>query len=186
MNDASSAQGTGSESPFAVLGLPARFALDAATLEARVRDLQRALHPDKHAQGTPAERRASLSRAVSVNEAYRALRDELTRGAALLRMRGRDVKETGGAVDPAFLMEIMELRETLGEARAARAIDRVRRLADEVSASLRASSVALAEALDVTHDLARAEGELARMRYYRRFLDEVALAEEDAAAAPSS
>jgi molecular chaperone HscB len=170
------------ESPFEVLGLPVRYALDAHVLDGRVRELQRALHPDKHSQGTPAERRAALSRAVSVNEAYRALRDDLSRGAALLRARGRAVSETGGAADPAFLMEIMELRETLGEARATHAIDRVRRLADEVRASLGASSVALAEALDVTNDLARAETELGRMRYYRRFLDEVALAEEEAAA----
>lgn len=171
------------ESPFDVLGLPAQYALDASVLEARVRDLQRALHPDKHTNGTPAERRVSLSRAVSVNEAYRALRDDLGRGTALLRVRGRDVKETAGAADPAFLMEIMELRETLGEARAAHAIDRVRKLALEVTASFDRSRAGLADALDAKNDLDRAEAELTRMRYYRRFLDEVALAEEDAAVA---
>jgi len=168
------------ESPFDVLGLPARYALDASVLEARVRDLQRALHPDRHAQGTPAERRVSLSRAVSVNEAYRALRDDLSRAAALLRVRGRDAKE-GGVAAPAFLMEIMELRETLGEARAARDIARVRKLAVDVDQSLRAANAALTEAIDAQNDLDRAEAELAKMRYYRRFLDEVALAEEDAA-----
>ncbi len=173
------------DSPFDVLGLPTRFALDAAVLEARVRDLQRALHPDKHANGTAPERRAALSRAVSVNEAYRTLRDDLSRGSALLRVRGRAVSETGGAADPAFLMEIMELRETLGEARAARALDRVQKLAADVEASLRASSAALADALDAKNDLDRAEAEIGKMRYYRRFLDEVALAEEDAAATPS-
>lgn len=189
------------QDPFDVLGLPATFALDPAVLEARVRDLQRALHPDKHAQGTPAERRMALSRAVSVNEAYRALRDDLSRATALLRLRGRDPKETGGPADPAFLMEIMELRERLGEARASGAIDDVRALAAQVSRALTTSSEALARALDgnpdprsakaspaavgppsagAPADLDRAEAELARMRYYRRFLDEAALAEEDA------
>lgn len=168
--------------PFDILGLPARFALDAQVLEARVRELQRALHPDKHANGTPAERRAALSRAVTVNEAHRALRDDLSRAAALLRLRGREVRE-GGQADPAFLMEIMELRETLGEARAARAIERVRALAAEVRASVERSRAALTEALDVQGDLDRADAELSKMRYYRRFLDEVELAEEDAASA---
>lgn len=170
------------ESPFDVLGLPAQFALELSVLEARVRDLQRALHPDRHTNGTPAERRASLSRAVSVNEAYRTLRDELTRAAALLRLRGRDPKETGGVADPQFLMEVMELRESLAEARAARASDRVRTLASEVTRSMDATRREIASALDANADLDRAERELAKMRYYRRFLDEVALAEEDAAA----
>ena len=49
------------ESPFDVLGLPVRYAIDPSTLEARVRDLQRALHPDKHTNGTPAERRIASS-----------------------------------------------------------------------------------------------------------------------------
>ncbi|MFO0681787.1 MAG: Fe-S protein assembly co-chaperone HscB [Sandaracinus sp.] len=167
--------------PFDILGLPATFALDADALEARVRELQRAFHPDRHASGTPAERRAALSRAVTVNEAHRVLRDDLSRAAAILRLRGREVKEGGGQADPAFLMEIMELRETLGEARAARAIERVRALAGEVRASLERSKAALADALDARGELERAEAELSKMRYYRRFLDEVELAEEDAA-----
>ena len=37
---------------------------------------------------------------MTVNEAYRALRDDLTRGAALLRLRGREIKEQGGAAEP--------------------------------------------------------------------------------------
>jgi molecular chaperone HscB len=173
------------ESPFEVLGLPARFALDPAVLEARVRDLQRALHPDKHARGTPAERRAALSRAVGVNEAYRALRDDLSRASALLRVHGRDPKETGTPADPAFLMEIMELRETLAEARAAGAIERIRALASDVAAREAQTRAALEAALDASSDLDRAERELAKMRYYRRFHDEVALAEEDHVSPPN-
>jgi molecular chaperone HscB len=174
------------ESPFDVLGLPARFALEPSVLEARVRELQRALHPDKHTSGTPAERRAALSRAVTVNEAYRTLRDDLSRGAALLRLRGREIKEQGGAADPAFLMEVMELRESLGDARAARDLSRVRALADEVRSLEREAAAALARALDEALDLDGAEAALSRMRYYRRFLDEVALAEEDAVASEPS
>jgi molecular chaperone HscB len=166
------------ESPFDVLGLPARYALDSAVLEARVRELQRVLHPDKHARGTAAERRVALSRAVTVNEAYRALRDDLSRASALLRARGREAKETAPA-DAAFLMEVMELRESLAEARAERAIDRVRALASEVTNALNDARASLEAALDVANDLDRAEAELAKMRYYRRFLDEVAVAEED-------
>ena len=56
---------------FDVLGLPPAFDLDAALLEQRYRELQRALHPDRFVKAQASERRASLARAVSVNEAYR-------------------------------------------------------------------------------------------------------------------
>ncbi len=48
------------ENPFDVLGLPHRFDLDPAEIESRYRDLQRAVHPDRHAREAPAERRAAL------------------------------------------------------------------------------------------------------------------------------
>ncbi len=163
-----------SESPFDTLGLPARFELDLATLEARVRDLQRALHPDRHASGTPAERRASLSRAVSVNEAYRVLRDDLTRAAVLLGSASEP------AADPEFLMEIMELREGLSDARTGASIERVRDLAAIVRSRSSAARASLATALDVDADPGRAAAALSKLRYYRRFLDEVEVAEEDA------
>ncbi len=162
------------ESPFDVLGLPRRFELDLAVLEARVRDLQRALHPDRHTSGTPAERRAALSRAVSVNEAYRTLRDELTRAAVLVGAHAE-------APDPAFLMEIMELREGLADARAGSSIEAVRKLAAEVRTRAATSRSVLADAIDGRPDAARAAEALSKLRYYRRFLDEVEVAEEDAA-----
>jgi molecular chaperone HscB len=169
-----------SESPFDVLGLPPRFEIDLAVLEARVRDLQRALHPDRHANGTPAERRVAMSRAVSVNEAFRTLRDDLTRAAALLD--GASDKPA----DPDFLMEIMELREGLSDAREAGSIDRVRTLALDVRARAAAARATLATALDVAHDRTKAADALAKLRYYRRFLDEVEVAEEDARTANRS
>lgn len=169
-----------SESPFDVLGLPRRFELDLATLEARVRELQRALHPDKHAAGTPAERRASMSRAVSVNEAYRTLRDDLTRAAALI-----DAPQDEAA-DPDFLMEIMELREGLADARESASIERARKLADTVRERSASTRAALATALDVEGDPHKAADALSKLRYYRRFLDEVEVAEEDALAANRS
>ena len=81
--------------------------------------------------------------------------------------------------DPAFLTEVMELREALAEARAEGALERVRALASGVAAAQARSRAVLGEALDRDGDLDRAEAELGKMRYYRRFLDEVALAEED-------
>ena len=172
--------------PFDTLGLAPDFELDVGTLEARYRDLQKALHPDKHVNAPPAERRAALARAVNVNEAYRALKDELKRAEALLARHGGKVsEEDAGASDPEFLMEVMELREALAEARAEQDLDAVGKLgarvaehAKQTRQTLLAAFRALAEGQGA--DLEQAAAQVGRMRYYRRFQDEVDRIEEDA------
>lgn len=112
-------------SPFELLGVPLLFALDEQELERRHRDLSRALHPDRYAGRPSSERREALSRAMSVNEAFRKLRDPLSRAEALLSQLGRDVSESNlPKPDPALLMRVMEQREELSAAR--RSGDRAR------------------------------------------------------------
>jgi molecular chaperone HscB len=171
---------------FDVLGLPPAFDLETKTLEQRYRDLQRALHPDKFAQASAAERRRSLSHAVSVNDAFRVLRDPIERAALLLaRFGGATREHGGGTADPALLMEVMELREQLSDTKANRDTKAREKLANEVRTLDRRSTDELRQAfvsleagdrgaLDVA---ARA---LSRLRYYRRFLDEVAVLEDAA------
>ena len=74
--------------PFQTLGVDARFDLDLGAVEKRHRDLSRALHPDRYADASATERRMSLSRAIEVNEAWRALRDPVRRAEALLTRAG--------------------------------------------------------------------------------------------------
>lgn len=174
--------------PFATLGLPARFDVDPEQIEQRYRDLQRALHPDKFAQASAAERRMSLSKAVEVNEAYRAMRDDLERAKALLAVFGVDSRdERAGAADPEFLMEVMELREALGEARARKDLAKVGVLAERVRKMQRATLDDMTVRFGTLPDrdapgpeLAKLTALLAQLRYFRRFLDEVAVIEEEA------
>jgi molecular chaperone HscB len=104
---------------FELFGLPVGFDLDAGELSQRYRELQRRIHPDKYAAGSDAERRASMQLTTLVNEAYQTLRDPVRRARYLLSLGGVESGEdTDTAMDPAFLMEQMELRETLSEVRA--------------------------------------------------------------------
>src|SRR5262252_8968348 len=107
---------------FAVLGVPRRYDLDPGELEKRYKELTRTLHPDRFARADARARRYSLERATQVNDAYKLLRQPHARAEYLLKLGGIDVadEKTGGKnVDPAFLMEVMEEREALAEARAA-------------------------------------------------------------------
>ena len=169
--------------PFATLGLPRRYEVDLQQLEARYRELQRALHPDRHANESPAQRRLSLTKAVEVNEAYRALKDDLARGEALLELdRGTGSSGERAAESPEFLMEMMERREALGEARAAKDMARVGAMAKEMSALQAETRTALVNAFDANGGARVEEAArlLGRLKYYRRFLDEVTAIEEEA------
>jgi molecular chaperone HscB len=160
--------------PFELLGLARRFSLDRAALEQRHRDLSRTLHPDRYVQAPPGERRMALERAVGVNEAFRALRDPLTRAEALLTLHGLSMGDADRPA-PALLMEVMDLREALDEAR--RSPDKVAALLDRVRARSRAEESALATAFDADDApdataLGRARDALVRLKYFRRFEDE--------------
>jgi len=66
--------------PFATLGIARTFDVDLAAVEKVHRELSRALHPDRYVGASPSERRASLAKAVEINEAWRVLRDPIRRG----------------------------------------------------------------------------------------------------------
>lgn len=169
--------------PFAIFGLPRRYDLDKAALDRRYRDLQQALHPDKYTAAGASERVLTLRKAMEVNEAYRVLGDDQARAEALLALLG-GAADPNQPSDPELLMDMMELREALSEAREQGQAERVAALAAEVgerAADARAELTrAFAAVSGESKALERARALTSRLRYYRRFLDEVALFEDEA------
>lgn len=106
---------------FELMGLPVAFAIDTDVLERGYRDLQSRVHPDRFASAPGPEKRVAMQWATRANEAYRTLRDPVSRARYLLSLKGFDTgEETNTAMPPDFLMQQMELREAAAEARAAR------------------------------------------------------------------
>jgi molecular chaperone HscB len=177
---------------FELFGIDPAFDLDLTGLERRHRELCRALHPDRYAGRPPAERRAALSKAMDVNDAWRTLRDPVRRAETLLGRLGVAVEERREPpTDPGLLMELLELRERLAEARATCAEAALGELADEVrqrQVGLEARMASdLASALDgaspgTAPPPALAEtllSELGELRYYRKFLDDVGVIQDE-------
>src|SRR5215471_2216545 len=161
------------EDPFDTLGIAPTFDLDLVQVEKRVRDLSRVLHPDRHVASSPAERRMALGRAVEVNAAFRLLRDPIARAEALLRRHGVAVGETvEPKPDPEFLMEMMELREALAEAKMGGDVVRIERLTEKVGARQEAAFGKLRTGF-AGAGVDKLVPLLGELRYYRRFLDEV-------------
>lgn len=121
-----------SKNYFDLFGLPVQFNIDSSDLLNRYRELQRRVHPDKFASAPAEDRRLSMQLTTLVNEGYQTLRDPVRRARYLLEMSGAALNdETDTAMKPEFLMEQMELREALEEARARE--DSLRRLAELAS-----------------------------------------------------
>ena len=105
---------------FELFGLPVTFDIDTDELAARYRELQRRVHPDKFATASDQDRRLSLQMTAMINEGFHTLKDPVRRGRYLLSLRGIDLgDETDTKMEPAFLLEQMELREELEEVRLA-------------------------------------------------------------------
>jgi molecular chaperone HscB len=173
--------------PFSTLGIEPTFDIDLNAVEKRHRELSRALHPDKYASAPPGERREALRKAVEVNEAWRVVRDPIRRAEALFQKAGVGVGERSEPKPTsAFLMETLELRETLAEAKAAKDFARIERLAGEVDAQRRAVMARLAKGLRAgarIEDLAALVPALGELRFHQRFLDEVSAIEDELAEA---
>ena len=105
------------DNDFQLFGLPERFVLDRADLDARWRQLQGSAHPDRFAAEGAAAQRLAMQWSVRINEAYRRLREPLTRAAYLCELRGAPIAANTNTAMPAdFLMQQMAWREALDEA----------------------------------------------------------------------
>ncbi len=108
-----------SRNHFDLFGLPVGYALDRDLLAERFRALQSAVHPDRFASAPDQDRRLSMQASTRANEAFETLKDPLKRALYLLTLHPNPDPQVA-AQDTAFLMEQMELRETLADAKGAR------------------------------------------------------------------
>ena len=101
---------------FELFELPISFDVDLQDLSQRYRELQRVVHPDKFVNASDRERRLSVENAAAINEAYQIIKSPQRRARYMLELQSVSFDdEKDMALDPAFLMEQIELREALGE-----------------------------------------------------------------------
>ena len=171
-----------SRSHFELFGLAPSFEIDEVRLAEVYRQLQRTVHPDRYAGASDQERRLSVQRAAQVNEAYQTLKDPYRRARYLLALYGIDVQEESNTImDAEFLMEQMELRESLAGVHDARdphgELLVLRRDIEQRVAALRSQLRDLFR--DATPESLEHAGEVLRkMRFLNRLLQEAEEVEE--------
>lgn len=154
---------------FSLFGLPRQQGVDVGQLELLYRDIQSQVHPDKHAHLADSDKRLAMQWATHVNEAYQTLKDPLQRARYLLQLGGHDTRlETNTAMPMEFLVEQMELREAVAEAKEAGDADPLDVLHRRLKKDIRAEYAALQQALDA-NAFERA-GELVRQLMFQEKL----------------
>lgn len=119
---------------FELFNLPARFEIDLPSLDAAYREVQGKVHPDRFVNASDTEKRVAMQWATRANEAYQTLKNPLKRARYLVELNGIDLQtESNTAMPMDFLMQQMEWREALGDARAAKDAEAL----DELDAQLK-------------------------------------------------
>src|SRR5258708_13923077 len=108
------------------LGRPAALELEPAALDRAYFGLQRQWHPDRFVARPPDEGARASTEAAALNDAYRTLKDPLSRAVYFAGLKGVELPGDGKTIDdPDLLMEAMEAREALHEAITVEAVARL-------------------------------------------------------------
>ncbi|KQX87239.1 Fe-S protein assembly co-chaperone HscB [Variovorax sp. Root473] len=159
------------DTDFQLFAVPATFAQDRAVLDARWKELQREAHPDRFAAQGAAAQRVAMQWSVRINEAYQRLKDPIRRASYLCELNGAPLNaENNTAMPGAFLMQQMEWREALDDARDIAAVELLQ--ADVETTRARALS-SLDWLIDEKGDYPGAVQQVRALMFIERFAQDV-------------
>jgi molecular chaperone HscB len=158
---------------FDLFHLPQRFAIDMAALDAAYHEVQNQVHPDKFINAGDSEKRVAMQWATRANEAYRTLKNPFKRAAYLCELNGVDLQtESNTAMPREFLMQQMEWREALEDAKAAKDIEALEKLDEELRLARKEEIEKIGRLLDA-HDFAQAAQGVRQLMFLEKFKEEI-------------
>jgi molecular chaperone HscB len=159
-----------SSDAFELLGLPARFDLDAQVIERAFFERSKELHPDRFASAPASERVAALSKSRALNDAYAVLKKPVGRAEYMLERHGVTIGDNE-RLDPAEIMAVLEAREELAEARQADDRAKLESLQSQMQ-KRRTQALVELDGLFAASDWAGVKRVVISLRYIDRYLEE--------------
>lgn len=98
---------------FSLFGLPVEFRIEPARLRSRYLELSRQFHPDYYASAGETEQAQALEKSAQLNRAYRIFQNPDETIKYVLMLKGLLEEEEKYSLSPEFLMEVMEINESL-------------------------------------------------------------------------
>ena len=164
---------------FTLLGQAQQFTVDRAALKKRFRTLQREYHPDRHIAKTPQEQRLAVQFSAHLNTAFAVLDNPVKRATHLLELSGIEIDHQNSTIkDPTFLMQQMEIREDLDDARADNNLPALEVLFNQVSEQFQAcqqdfSALVESNKLSTADNEKRVRDTVGKMQFYEKLSDEL-------------
>jgi molecular chaperone HscB len=156
---------------FELFGLAQKFSQDRAAIDARWKELQREAHPDKFAAQGSSAQRVAMQWSVRINEAYQRLKDPVKRASYLCELNGAPVNAENNTAMPAeFLMQQIEWREALDEAKTAENMHQIASQANEYG---RKQLLKIEHVIDAQHNFELAVEHVRSLMFVERFASEV-------------
>ena len=156
---------------FELFELEKKFRQDRAAIDARWKELQREAHPDKFAAQGASAQRVAMQWSVRINEAYQRLKGPLTRAAYLCELNGCPVNaENNTAMPASFLMQQIEWREVLDEAKTAEDVHRILEETNEYGCK---QLQKIEQAIDAQQDFRQAVEHVRALMFVERFATDV-------------
>ncbi len=158
---------------FDLFELPVSCEIDSTQLRAKFMELQRQYHPDGFAAASSAASRRAVQITAHINGAHQILSHPLQRAEYCLQLAGLSTDaETDAKMDNMFLMQQMELRESLEDVASAaepyKALDSVR---GEIDQLIEKTSVAASASIK-TQDYDEARDLIRRWQFLEKLADE--------------
>ena len=163
---------------FELFSLPVSFQLENARLEVAYKKLQSEFHPDKAVNADDRARVQALQQTSMINDAYATLKSPLKRAAYLLKLAGIDAEEHNQLhLDEAFLIQQMEMRETLASLIEGEDIEGLDTMKDSIDKE-RVAILASFETKFTASHFVDAKSIYNKLQFIYKLLDEIDKAEE--------
>ncbi len=144
------------------------LSLDAEELKKRFYERSRQWHPDRFSRASAAEQEKALEMTSTLNDAFRTLRDPISRAEYFLKEKGIELSKEA---PPELLEEVFELNMALEELRGGDESTRPQLM--EARERFIAMRDSIDQSLAKTTDLEQVRGLLNRRRYIKNLIREV-------------
>lgn len=158
---------------FDLFEIPVQLSVDRAGLPRKYFELSRKFHPDFHANSSEESQAESLEKTALLNKAFRTFQDPDETIKYVLKLKGLLEEEEKYELPPAFLMEVMEINESMMDAddpgTRAEIETRLSQLEHEIYDPVRAVVEGYREDLHSREDLLRVKA----YYYQKKYLDRI-------------
>ena len=171
---------------FKLFGLEPRFDIDLKALNARYRELAQQSHPDRFVNESSEKQREAVQRSATLNEAYKTLKNPVTRAEYLLSKIHLEPKGESfemihyHVTDTELLMQQIEYREQLAELHGTEEIDSLNRFQKDTKSLIKRTTDKISEDFESLNESAVTDlkNQICELRFLEKLMQDADELEE--------